>query len=227
MSCPHISGLAALLKAAHPSWSPSAIKSALMTTAYTVDNTGSSLRDAADGTPATPLAYGAGHVDPEKALSPGLIYDLTTDDYIAFLCSLNYSIEHVKAVTKMPNITCSRRLSSPGNLNYPSFSVLFNPKSHRVVKYTRELTNVDEKGSVYNVDVTGPSNVRVIVKPTKLVFKNVGQKLKYSITFVSKKGGSTTKKNMEFGWLTWSNKLHLVRSPIAYTWQTFRPKIQV
>ncbi|KAI3521779.1 hypothetical protein L1887_11253 [Cichorium endivia] len=37
MSCLHISGLAALLKAAHPKWSTSAIKFVLMTTAYTVD----------------------------------------------------------------------------------------------------------------------------------------------------------------------------------------------
>ncbi|KAL6495639.1 hypothetical protein OROGR_030202 [Orobanche gracilis] len=61
MSCPHISGLAALLKAAHPEWSQSAIKSALMTTAYTTDNTNSPLGDAADRSISTPWAHGAGY----------------------------------------------------------------------------------------------------------------------------------------------------------------------
>ena len=39
MSCPHTSGAAAYVKAAHPNWSPAAIKSALMTTGEVINLT--------------------------------------------------------------------------------------------------------------------------------------------------------------------------------------------
>ncbi|KDP33922.1 hypothetical protein JCGZ_07493 [Jatropha curcas] len=218
MSCPHISGVAALLKAAHPSWSPSAIKSALMTTAYVVDNTNSPLRDAGSdvaGAFSNPWAHGSGHVDPHKALTPGLVYDISTQEYEAFLCSLGYTIDHVQAIVKRPNVTCSKKFRDPGELNYPSFSVVFASK--RVVRYTRELTNVGEAGSIYEVAVNGPSTVGVTVKPTKLVFKNVGDKLRYTVTFVAKKGANQDARS-EFGSIVWRNAQHQVRSPIAFTW---------
>ncbi|KAE9608186.1 hypothetical protein Lal_00003513 [Lupinus albus] len=214
MSCPHISGLAALIKAAHPKWSPSAIKSALMTTTYTLDNTNTPLHEASVGAISTPWDHGAGHVDPQKALSPGLVYDASANDYITFLCSLNYSLKHVQVIAQDPNINCSRKFSDPGHLNYPSFSILFARKK-RVVRYTRTLMNVGDANSVYNVTVEGPPAVSITVKPDKLVFQKVLEKKRYTVTFVSRKRDAI---KATFGSITWSNSQHQVRSPIAYTW---------
>lgn len=219
MSCPHISGLAALLKAAHPDWSPSAIKSALMTTAYTHDNTESPLRDSTrEESLSTPWAYGAGHVNPQKALSPGLVYDTTTNDYIAFLCSLNYTLDHLKLVVKRPDANCSVIFADPGDLNYPSFSVVFG--SNKVVRYTRTLTNVGEPGSVYDVAVSAPSMVGITVNPNKLLFGEVGERQTYTVTFVSNRSVNDSVTS-QFGSIMWSNEQHQVRSPVAFTWTYF------
>ncbi|KAJ0030290.1 hypothetical protein Pint_13516 [Pistacia integerrima] len=214
MSCPHISGVAALLKAAHPDWSPSAIKSALMTTAYVVDNAKSPLHDASDGGFSNPWAHGSGHVDPQKALSPGLVYDVSASEYIAFLCSLNYTTQHIQTIIKRP-VTCSKKFNDPGDLNYPSFSVLFRNK--RVVRYTRELTNVGPARSSYNVTVTGPATVGITVRPKTLLFRTVGEKKRYTVTFVAKKGVSQMGSS-EFGSIVWGNAQHQVRSPVSFSW---------
>ncbi|RYR60768.1 hypothetical protein Ahy_A04g017830 [Arachis hypogaea] len=72
MSSPHVSGIAGLLKTLHPTWSPAAIKSAIMTTATTRDNTNRPIQDAFDDKLAGPFDYGSGHVQPDLAIEPGL-----------------------------------------------------------------------------------------------------------------------------------------------------------
>ncbi|KAF6161087.1 hypothetical protein GIB67_007728 [Kingdonia uniflora] len=76
MSCPHTTGAAAYVKTFHPDWSPSAIKSALMTTAFLMNATKN---------PDGEFAYGAGQINPVKAINPGLIYDAYEDDYVKML----------------------------------------------------------------------------------------------------------------------------------------------
>ncbi|KAK2989765.1 hypothetical protein RJ640_012705 [Escallonia rubra] len=83
MSCPHAAGPAAYVKSLHPDWSASAIKSALMTTAWRMNATKN---------PEAEFAYGAGHIDPVKAANPGLIYDALKDDYLHMLSNLMATI---------------------------------------------------------------------------------------------------------------------------------------
>ncbi|GLJ29073.1 hypothetical protein SUGI_0573490 [Cryptomeria japonica] len=95
MACPHVSGIAALIKAIHPTWRPAAIKSALMTSSYLTDNAEQPITDSFTMRAANPFVLGAGHVNPNTAVDPGLVYDMVPQDYITFLCSLNYTEQQI------------------------------------------------------------------------------------------------------------------------------------
>ena len=76
MSAPHVAGLAALLKDLHEDWSPMMIKSALMTSATDVIDSGT---PAPNTDPVLIFRQGAGHVVPNRAMDPGLVYDSSTN----------------------------------------------------------------------------------------------------------------------------------------------------
>ncbi|CAN0877778.1 Subtilisin-like protease SBT1.5 [Linum grandiflorum] len=217
MACPHVSGLAALLKAAHPEWSPAAIKSALMTTAYTVDES--------TGNSSTVLDFGSGHVHPQNAMDPGLVYDLSTFDYVNFLCNSNYTVDNIRVVTRKANVDCSgaKKAGHSGNLNYPSMAVVFQQGRKRKMSghFIRTVTNVGGDGkAVYEVAIRAPEGVEVSVEPERLVFRRVGQKLNFVVRVVTREvklaaGASTVKS----GWIVWSDGKHNVTSPVVVTLQ--------
>lgn len=60
-----------------------------MTTAEQFDNTLNPIREYSTSIklrPASPLAVGAGQISPIQAFDPGLIYDITPQEYVDFLC---------------------------------------------------------------------------------------------------------------------------------------------
>lgn len=209
MSCPHLSGIAALLKSSHPHWSPAAIKSAIMTSADTLNLGGKPIVDETLE-PADIFATGSGHVNLSRANDPGLVYDIQPDDYIPYLCGLGYSDKEVGVLAHRP-IKCSQTSSIPeGQLNYPSFSVVLGSTQ----TFTRTVTNVGEGYSSYAVMVMAPDGVDVKVKPDKLYFSKVNQKETYSVTF-SRIGSANKTREYAQGYLKWVSAKYTVRSPIS------------
>ncbi|KAI5406633.1 subtilisin-like protease SBT5.3 isoform X2 [Lathyrus oleraceus] len=206
MSCPHISGIAGLLKAVYPSWSPAAIKSAIMTTATTLDNEAEPLLNASF-IQATPFSYGAGHVQPNKAMDPGLVYDATMNDYFNVLCALGYN-ETEKSIFSNATYYCHKNFSLL-NLNYPSITV---PNLSGSVTVKRTLKNVGAPAT-YIVHVQNPDGITVSVKPSILEFKHVGEEKRFEVKLKANKGKVT--KSYVFGKMTWSDGKHYVKSPLV------------
>ncbi|KAJ6930228.1 hypothetical protein NC652_013922 [Populus alba x Populus x berolinensis] len=206
MSCPHVSGLAALIKAAHPDWSPAAIKSALMTTAYVTYKNGKKLQDVATGKDSTPFDHGAGHVDP----------DLTADDYLNFLCALNYSATEITSLARRKFTCDASKKYSVTDLNYPSFAVNFGSGgADAVIKHSRTLTNVGAPGTYKVVISLQSPGVKVAVEPETLSFRQANEKKSYTVTFT---GSSMPAGTNSFGRIEWSDGKQIVGSPIAVSW---------
>ncbi|XP_027335874.1 subtilisin-like protease SBT1.9 [Abrus precatorius] len=218
MACPHVAGVAALLKGAYPDWSPAAIRSAIMTTSDMFDNTQELIKDIGnDYKVASPLALGSGHVNPNRALDPGLVYDVEVQDYVNLLCALNFTPKNISAITKSSSNDCSKPSL---DLNYPSFIAFFNGNSSQkdsreVQEFQRTVTNVGEGGTIYVASVTPIKGFHVTVIPNMLVFKEKNEKQSYKLRIE----GSIKKKekNVAFGYLTWRDAKHVVTSPIVVT----------
>ncbi|KAB5534875.1 hypothetical protein DKX38_017961 [Salix brachista] len=207
MSSPHITGIATLVKAVHPSWSPSAIKSAIMTTATILNKNGKPIRVDPEGRMANAFDYGSGFVDPRRVLDPGLVYDAHQIDYNAFLCSIGYDEKSLRLVTR-DNSTCDQTFTTASSLNYPSITV---PNLKDSFSVTRTVTNVGKPRSVYKAVVSNPVGINVTVVPEQLIFYRYGQKIRFTVNFKV----AAPSKGYAFGFLTWRSEDARVTSPLV------------
>ncbi|MFA9215659.1 MAG: S8 family serine peptidase [Sphingomonadaceae bacterium] len=191
MASPHVAGLAALLRQRHPGWSPAAIKSALMTTGS--DTLPDTLGGMAAG--ALPWAQGAGHVTPNRADDPGLVYDATLADYRKYLCGLGLGDD------------CSGGSAAGYNLNLASITVS-NVMGSQAVQ--RTVTNVGSKAATY-VASAALTGYAVRIEPSTLTL-GPGESKSFSVTLDRT---SAPNNIWQYGHLVWSDGSHVVRSPLT------------
>ena len=173
------------------------------------NNNGTLITDSS-GNPADPFQFGAGHFRPTKAADPGLIYDASYTDYLTYLCGL--AVVNADSSFKCPQVT-----PKTYDLNYPSLAI---PKLNGKVIITRTVTNVGKAKSTYFASVKPPMGYRVKISPRVLSFKHKGEKKSFKVTVEKEKHTMLGKKveeegKYEFGWFSWFDGIHTVRSPMA------------
>lgn len=212
MAAPHIAGVALLLKAANPTWSPAAIKSAMMTTAARRDNENKVIKSMPSGKSANAFEIGGGQVHPRKAQNPGLVYDSDATDILNFLCGNGYDSDTLQLITGDHRSTCPSSALTPADLNYPAITLSrVSPAGTRRV--TRSVTNVGIRTIVYQPHIKAPVGVEVKVVPDMLAFTHYGQTLSYVVEFKVIKA----KDDYVFGSLTWidASRHHKVTIPLV------------
>ncbi|BAT87892.1 hypothetical protein VIGAN_05131300 [Vigna angularis var. angularis] len=178
-----------------------------------LDNSGKPIEENGELSPrASPLAMGAGLIDPNRALDPGLVYDATPQDYVNLLCAMNFTQAQILTITRSKAYNCS---SPSYDVNYPSF-VAFSVDLSVTVKrkFRRIVTYVGDGPAAYTARVSSSNGTQISVSPNRLVFKAKYEKRKFSLTLKSE----MKKENaMAFGSLEWVEETgrHVVRSPLV------------
>jgi hypothetical protein len=208
-AAPEVTGVAALLKEAHPLWSPTALKSALMTSAY---------RDVSreDGAPADGFDMGAGHIDPNAAVDPGLVYDNALRDHAGYLCGLR---EPPFAASECAAHAAAGFGPSAVDLNLPSIASATLVSGDTI---RRRVTNVGPPAT-FAAEVSPPPNLDLIVEPATLVL-GTGETSEFTVRFVDQ---GAERDAWIFGELAWLSPTHRVASPVAVQAVTLRAPPEV
>src|SRR4051794_2811963 len=187
MASPHIAGIGALVMALHPTWTPSMIKSAIMTSAT---DTVSSADD--------PFAQGAGFVNPNGAGAPGLVYPTTATEYRRYMVGLGVHFAP-------PNDTLTA--ISGTEINQASIAAGAVPG---VTTVTRTVQNVGSSSASYQVSYNQPG-FDVHVTPNSFTLAP-GASQTFTVQYSRTDAEFDTWSK---GSLTWTGAGHQVRIPVA------------
>ncbi|PIA39782.1 hypothetical protein AQUCO_02600327v1 [Aquilegia coerulea] len=211
MAAPHVAGLAALIKQRFPNFSPSAIGSALSTTASLYNKQGGPImaqraytKPDLNQSPATPFDMGSGFVNATAALDPGLIFDSSFDDFLSFLCGINGS---APVVLNYTSLNCGISTTNAVDLNLPSITIAKLNQSRVVL---RSVTNIARDES-YIVNWSAPYGVSVSVTPTRFFIAS-GQKKILTVSFNATMNGTAA----SFGRIgIYGNQGHAINIPLS------------
>lgn len=146
MATPHIAGSAALLRALHPEWTPTQIRSAMMMTAKTAGVVTQS------GTPATIWDTGAGRIDLPNAAQASLVFDETGANFTA------------------ANPSAGGKIST---LNLPSIA---DSNCVGACNYSRTMNGVHAGAVTYTLSVDGFPAGTATVSPASILMPTNGTK---------------------------------------------------
>lgn len=199
MSTPHIAGVAALILEAHPAWTPSALKSALMTSSRQDIKASTGLADA------SPFDFGAGHIVPNDAFDPGLVYDVSDDEFDAFACGI---ASPAVSSTRCDALTAAGFSFEAAELNQPSIAVS-DLTIQRTVR--RRVTNVNDEADSYTISVAAPPGMDITVNPPSLTLAPA-ESATFDVTLSYLSGPLDL---WRFGSYTWSSASRDIYSAVA------------
>ncbi|KAJ1428616.1 Peptidase S8/S53 domain [Sesbania bispinosa] len=172
MATPHVAGVVGLLKTLHPNWSPAAIKSAIMTTTMTWDNTFKPMVDDSLAM-ATPYDYGT---DTSHQIGQWILVwsMINITDYLNMLCASGYNQTQIASFYGAP-YNCPYVVKIL-DFNYPAIVI---PKLYGTVTLTRRVKNVGKPG-IYAARIRVPPGLSVSVEPRILKFDRIDEEKSFS-----------------------------------------------
>jgi subtilisin family serine protease len=191
MSSPHSAGVSALVKAAHPTWTPAEIKSALMTSSVqTVVKE--------DGvTPADAFDMGAGSIRADRAVNPTLVFNATYAEMVAAgtdpLHRIDLNIASIDATTMSGSISTQRTAINVSGKNQTLDAQITAPAGVTITVNNGKAIKVHKGSSVtFPVTISAPSVANGQYQGRiNLVPRKGANKVTIPVAFVKQQGAVT------------------------------------